>query len=563
MIGHSPSFSTVASLQAHPNVGLGGQTIAFLCVIIALAICTHIVYIGGGTQFVWPYLMLMPIALAGMIFNMPGGVLVGIIGALLLGPYMPLDVAQGTPQSTENWVVRLGIYILFGSFVGIVAALLNAEAKRVKGLADIDTLTGLQFASKFSIHAAPYTKVPNKYIVCVISIRNYADIQAVFGFMTAKASAIQVFANFKNQLADKSATILYISATTIGVVRPGSLLEGSDFLSSLAKAIPRYIRINNVRLPVRPAIGVAEIESNDLQQNAPFDKALFACEKAATESYGVATFDAADLMLRQSNLSLMDDLYKDLDQGGCLSMHYQPKQSLQDNMIYSAEALIRWNSPKHGYVPPDRFIPLAEKSGLISGVTKWVLGQTVQELEQWRKVGIPIDMSVNLAADDLVDEEILEILHSLPKRLGSAFNGLELELTETGLVKDFEATSRALVDLRAIGYKIAIDDFGTGYSSLQQFKRIDVNTIKIDQCFITDLLESEESQGIVSASIAMCRSRNIQTVAEGAEDEKVVTLLRDLGCDFVQGYAIAKPMPADEFRTWLSTQSFPGSKKLG
>lgn len=494
---------------------------------------------------------------------MPGGVLVGIIGALLLGPYMPLDVAQGTPQSTENWVVRLGIYILFGSFVGIVAALLNAEAKRVKGLADIDTLTGLQFASKFSIHAAPYTKIPNKYIVCVISIRNYADIQAVFGFMTAKASAIQVFTNFKDQLADKSATILYISSTTIGVVRPGSLLEGADFLSSLAKAIPRYIRINNVRLPVRPAIGVAEIESNDLQQNAPFDKALFACEKAATESYGVATFDAADLMLRQSNLSLMDDLYKDLDQGGCLSMHYQPKQSLQDNMIYSAEALIRWNSPKHGYVPPDRFIPLAEKSGLISGVTKWVLGQTVQELEQWRKVGIPIDMSVNLAADDLVDEETLEILHSLPKRLGSTFNGLELELTETGLVKDFEATSRALVDLRAIGYKIAIDDFGTGYSSLQQFKRIDVNTIKIDQCFITDLLESEESQGIVSASIAMCRSRNIKTVAEGAEDEKVVTLLRDLGCDFVQGYAIAKPMPADEFRTWLSTQSFPGSKKLG
>jgi|TARA_R110000772_G_scaffold14462_21_gene41782 EAL domain-containing protein (putative c-di-GMP-specific phosphodiesterase class I) len=547
----------------HPNVGPGGQIIAILSIILALGISTHVVFIGGGTQFVWPYLMMMPIALAGMIFNMPGGILVGLIAALLLGPYMPLDVARGLPQTTENWIIRCAFYVSIGTFVGIVAALLNAENKRVKGLAEIDESTGLQYASKFSIHAAPYKKVPEKYIVCVISIRNYSDIQAVFGFMTAKASAIQVFTNFQERLLDDTATVLHISSTAIGVVRPGSLLEGADFLSALAKAIPRYIRINNVRLPVRPAIGVAEVESNDLNQQAPFDKALFACEKAATEIHGVATFDAADLLQRQSNLSLMDDLYKDLDQGGCLSMHYQPKQSLQDNMIYSAEALIRWNSPKHGYVPPDRFIPLAEKSGLISGVTKWVLSQTVQELEHWRKVGIPIDMSVNLAADDLVDEEILDILHSLPKRLGSAFNGLELELTETGLVKDFEATSRALEDLRAIGYKIAIDDFGTGYSSLQQFKRIDVNTIKIDQCFITDLLESEESQGIVSASIAMCRSRNIQTVAEGAEDEKVVTLLRDLGCDFVQGYAIAKPMPADEFRAWLFTQSFPGSKKLG
>lgn len=552
----------MASLQLHPNVGLGGQTITVLSIILALGICTNIVFVGGGTQFVWPYLMLLPIALAGMIFNIPGGVLVGGIAALLLGPYMPLNVAEGIPQSPENWLIRLGFYILFGSFVGLVAALLNAETNRIKGMADIETLTGLQFASKFSIHAVPYKKIPKKHIVCVISIRNYADVQAVFGFMTAKASAIQVFANFKDQLSDKSATILYISSTTIGVVRPGSLLEGGDFLSSLAKSIPRYIRINNVRLPVRPAIGVAEIESNDLQQHAPFDKALFACEKAASESLGIATFDAADLLQRQSNLSLMDDLYKDLDQGGCLSMHYQPKKSLKDDMIYSAEALIRWNSPKHGYVPPDRFISLAEKSGLISGVTKWVLSQTVQELELWRKVGIPIDMSVNLAADDLVDDEILEILHSLPKRLGSAFNGLELELTETGLVKDFEATTRALADLRSIGYKIAIDDFGTGYSSLQQFKRITVNTIKIDQCFITDLLESEESQGIVSASIAMCCSRNIQTVAEGAEDEKVVALLRDLGCDYVQGYAIAKPMPATEFRAWLTTQSFPGSTKL-
>ncbi|MDF1748603.1 MAG: EAL domain-containing protein [Alphaproteobacteria bacterium] len=500
--------------------------------------------------------MILPIILAGLIFNVPGGVLVGLVATLLQGLIIPGDLVDTHEFAIENWLWWGGFYVFVGTMIGSAVAFLTAGSKEVNNLDEVDVRTGLRHASKFSILASPYLKLPKKYTICVINIRNYSDIQAVFGYMTAKELAIQVFANFQQQLADKSVTVLRISSTAIGVVRPGSLLEGGAFLENMAKSIPRHIRINNIRLPIRPAIGVAEAESSDLTQRAPFDKALFACEKAATEIYGVATFDSEELNSRQSNLSLMDDLYKDLDQGECLSMHYQPKLCLKDNMIYAAEALIRWNSPKHGNVPPDHFIPLAEKAGLIGGVTKWVLDQTVRELELWRTNGIQIEMSVNLAADDLVDEEIMDILRALPKRLGSAFNGLELELTETGLVKDFEATTKALEELKRIGFKIAIDDFGTGYSSLQQFKRINVDTVKIDQYFISDLMKSEESQDIVSATVTMCRSRNITILAEGVESEEVLALLRQLGCNHVQGYCIAKPMPADTFREWLASQQY-------
>jgi c-di-GMP phosphodiesterase len=179
-------------------------------------------------------------------------------------------------------------------------------------------------------------------------------------------------------------------------------------------------------------------------------------------------------------------------------------------------------------------------------------------LVDWRKAGIPIDMSINLSGNDLTDDDILNVLHDIPTRMGSDFNGIELELTETGLVRDIEAAIRSLRKLQLLGYRIAIDDFGTGYSSLEQFKLLSVDTVKIDKSFVQDFSSSKDSQNIVNAAISICASRNVKIVAEGVETEAVLNKLKIAGCHYAQGYFIAKPMSGKDFRAWLSKQPYPG-----
>jgi len=167
-------------------------------------------------------------------------------------------------------------------------------------------------------------------------------------------------------------------------------------------------------------------------------------------------------------------------------------------------------------------------------------------------------MSINLSGNDLSDNEILAVLSDLPTRMGSDFNGIELELTETGLVQDFDAAMVTLQKLQSIGYRIAIDDFGTGYSTLEQFKLLTVDTVKIDKSFVQDFASSKDSQNIVNAAISICGSRDVKIVAEGVETEAVLNKLKIAGCHYAQGYFIAKPMSGKDFTAWLSKQAYPG-----
>jgi len=546
-----------------PTGGFWFQVMAVAFILLSLAVVTEIVYVTGGTKLSWPYLMMLPIAVAAMVYKVPGGILVGAAAALLLGPYMPIDTDLNIPQTLHNWVLRVAFYMFIGGFIGALAGLLTFEQKRLARQDHIDDETGMLRARSFGLYADPSFEDLEASTISVIRLRNYADVQAVFGHETARQFAIQVFREFQNNLRDDDATLLSVDALSIGLVRPGTLHDGGDFLTEIVRAIPRRVSINNIPLPVSPCIGVSETHGTDLLEPASFDKALFACERAARDNRLVAAFDSVEHENRRDNLTLMDDLYRDLDTGAGLAMHYQPKLDLKSGAVSGAEALIRWNSPKHGFVPPDRFIPLAEQAGLIGDVTKWVIEQTVREFSGWRKDGIDINIAINLSANDLSEDHIIELLHTLPERLGADIGGIELELTETGLVKDFDAATEALRLLRRAGFKIAIDDFGSGYSSLEQFKRLPVDSVKIDKYFIQDLCNSEDSKQIVTAAVAMCRPRGIMTVAEGAEDDQTISLLRDLGCNYVQGYGIAKPMSAENFRTWMTHRVPESSRQAG
>ncbi len=233
-------------------------------------------------------------------------------------------------------------------------------------------------------------------------------------------------------------------------------------------------------------------------------------------------------------------------------LHYQPKVDLISGEISGSEALIRWNHPQRGLVPPNDFIPVAEESGLVIAIGEWVAEECCRQIAQWRSQGIaPLPVAINLSACQFGDAQLSERLGAILKRHGIAAGLLEVEITEGMLMTRPELAVATLKRLKQIGLKIALDDFGTGYSSLAYLKRFPINHLKIDRSFVRDITENPEDAAITLAVIAMAHSLGIKVVAEGVESEGQFRYLRKHHCDQLQGYLFSRPLPADLFANML------------
>jgi diguanylate cyclase len=253
-------------------------------------------------------------------------------------------------------------------------------------------------------------------------------------------------------------------------------------------------------------------------------------------------------------LTLMNELRQTIANDGLL-LYYQPKVSLFLGQIIGVEALVRWPHPVHGLIPPDDFIPLAERTGLIGPLTRWVLERAIRQCRDWERGGLHLKMAVNLSTRTLYDPELLDTVTDLLQANKVAPSRLILEITEGTLMDDPERAHVALTHLRDSGVSIALDDFGTGYSSLAYLKRLPLDEIKIDKTFVLglDTDVNPTDLAIVRAVVAMARPLQCEVVAEGVESQEVWKLLRELGCDLAQGYYLSRPLPAAALEQWVRT----------
>ncbi|MCB9947279.1 MAG: EAL domain-containing response regulator [Rhodospirillaceae bacterium] len=228
-----------------------------------------------------------------------------------------------------------------------------------------------------------------------------------------------------------------------------------------------------------------------------------------------------------------------------LTVEYQPIVKLETGEIHSVEALARWRHPVHGNIAPDVFIPMAEESGLIGGLTDLIYGQVLRQLRSWREDGIMVSVSVNLSTKSLTDTSLPERLHRQCEDVGIPVSAITFELTETATSADPTMAMEILTRLRVKGFDLSIDDFGTGYSSLQQLSRLPFSKMKIDKSFVLDMHENAQNNIIVQAIISLAHHLGLAAVAEGVESQDAVDMLRSYGCDFAQGYYFARPFPAD------------------
>jgi len=235
-------------------------------------------------------------------------------------------------------------------------------------------------------------------------------------------------------------------------------------------------------------------------------------------------------------------------------LHYQPKINLTTGQITGAEALVRWTHPVRGPVPPAQFIPIAEDCGLILPIGNWVLREACKQARAWVDAGLPpTTMAVNISAMEFRNEAFLEGVFAIIKETGFDAQYLELELTETALMRHVESTEITLRELRARGVQLVVDDFGTGYSSLSYLRKFPIEALKIDQSFIRQITTTPDDKAIVAAVITMGQSLKMRVIAEGVETQEEMAFLQAHHCDEAQGYYFGRPMPPHDFAKLLES----------
>lgn len=241
--------------------------------------------------------------------------------------------------------------------------------------------------------------------------------------------------------------------------------------------------------------------------------------------------------------------------GGELEVHYQAKVHCDSDKVVGVEALVRWNHAEHGLIKPELFIDAAERFKLIDALTYVVAEQAIETLGDWHKAGLPLNLAINLSAQSLYSLDLPEKLMEYLERVGIDPHYLTLEITESQVLEELSAPMEILTRLCLKGLGLSIDDFGTGYASLEQLNRLPFSELKIDQCFVQQAPQDKSSLIIMESSINMAKRLGMKTVAEGVEDKEMLDLVRSLGCDEVQGYYLAKPMPKELFEEWLNNRN--------
>jgi diguanylate cyclase (GGDEF)-like protein len=330
-------------------------------------------------------------------------------------------------------------------------------------------------------------------------------------------------------------------------------VEDPDAVETLAErllaALQQPFRINGVSLTVGASIGVACFPDDGDGVDVLLQRADVAMYLAKGRFGGIVRYQASDDQNSVERLSLAVEV-RDVAQRGELAVYFQPQIDLVTGGVLGAEALMRWQHPERGLISPDVFIPIAEHTGAIRELTGYALEEALRECSRWRALGIAGRVSVNVTAQDVLDQELPQRIANMleHRRLPAAC--LELELTETMLMADPERAGEILRVLDAMGVTLAIDDFGTGYSSLAYLKRLPVDRIKIDKSFVMNMQYDSSDAAIVASTIDLARNLGIRAVAEGIEDPTVSAELLRMGCVEGQGFAFARPLAADAFVAW-------------
>ncbi len=385
----------------------------------------------------------------------------------------------------------------------------------------------------------------------LIEIANYKEVYDTLG----RTSSDQIIKQISSRLqgvvlgADSVARI----DGNIFSILVSDLTDGKE-MELLAEHIQKVLEsafvVERLSVPVHANIGIVHFPQHGEDVDTLVQKAGVALFMATSSNEGYAVYEPSFDEHSPRRLTLMSELRHAIERGQ-LELYYQPKVSIQDEVLYGAEALVRWHHPKHGFISPDEFIPMAERTRMITQLTLWVLKEAFKHCAAWRKQGKKLTISVNLSAKDLHDPSLPDLIAGVAVSTGIKPEWVILEITESSIMTDPELTLEVIDRLSEMGYQLSIDDFGTGYSSLAYLKQMPLTELKIDRSFVQDILVSENDDVIVNATINLAHNLGFHVTAEGVETEEIMDKLKTYGCDIAQGYYLSKPFSVSAFDKWM------------
>lgn len=431
--------------------------------------------------------------------------------------------------------------------------------KRIQQLAYYDPLTGLpnrRLFYKTVSKAISEAKQNGKFVaILYMDIDRFKYVNDSLGHSIGDRVLQKISSLIQERIAHKG-TVARMSGDEFTAVLPNleHPHEAIDAVKSILRAFQEPIQVDELELFLTSSIGIAFYphHSDDVDTLVQYaDMAMYEVKRKGKNDYFVYEDDI--LKQKLPNLILLGDLHKSIQKNE-LSIVYQPIIKVKTKEIGAMETLVRWHHPVHGTVPPDQFISLAEETGFIVSIGEWVLRQACEQHKKWREMGLPpVRIAVNISVKELQDPHFSKRIEMILAEKQMSPEYLELEITESMMIYNEATILNNLLRMKEIGVRLSIDDFGTGYSSLAYLKRLDVNTVKIDQSFIADCPHSYYGSVITNTIISLAHHLGMNVIAEGVEHPEQLRYLEEKGCQEAQGYLFSVPLHAEEATRLLST----------
>jgi len=508
---------------------------------------------------------------------------IAIIIATLLSAYFQtgrLDlkgIIQAQASNMVLWFLDAMplIFALMGQYMGVVISFeagamvadqtrelrnqTEALEKKAMHGATHDSLTGLPNRVLFrdrvlqAIRNAKRDK--HKLGVLMLDLDRFKEINDTMGHYNGDRLLKQVAMRLEN-LTRESDTLARLGGDEFGILLQS--LEGVEDIGTVAEKIHNAIRplftIDGLEIEIQTSIGAVVFPDHGDDVDILIQRVDIAMYVAKKEGRENVIYSPEMDGHSPYRLTLVGELRRAIENDD-LVLHYQPKLDCESGEVLGVEALVRWQHKVHGEIPPGDFIPIAENTGMIKQLSRWVIRSALNQGAIWSARGLHFHVAVNLSVRNLLDPDLPDMLAGLFASQSFPPSSLVLEITETTIMTDPEYALETIRRLSKMGIRFSIDDFGTGYSSLSYLKKLPIHELKIDQSFVMDMLENESDAVIVRATIELAHNLGLKVIAEGVENEETLKALRNLGCDMVQGFHLSRPLSGKDFDAWWSSRT--------
>ncbi|MET0660306.1 MAG: EAL domain-containing protein [Steroidobacteraceae bacterium] len=416
-----------------------------------------------------------------------------------------------------------------------------------------DPLTGLGNKLAMEQKANQLVRKAEDFSIVVIGLHRFRDINDSHGYATGDMALLEV-ASLMQTATMAGETLYRISGDEFALIREGQPNGASERALAFIDAVKTPMMLSGIRIVMGACAGTVQSPADGSDYDLLLKRAGLALRDAKKGGRDTIASFKSELELASKMRSVLESELRTALDGSQFSLMIQPKVCLASGAVVGGEALIRWAHPKRGLLAPGVFLGIAQDMGAMPVIDQWVLRQSLKYCSQLLAKGIEMPISINLSVDSLADLYLVQRVAEALEDANVPAGLLEVEIPEGAIMHDVSASAKVLAGLHEMGVRISVDDFGTGYSSFAYLAQFPVHALKIDRSFVAEICSSEASRKIVKAIVRLAHSLSLQVVAEGAETETQVALLRRMKCDSIQGYVISKPLPWAEFKQFVASR---------